>query len=230
MYLNSSWLLLMIVSTVIGLVTQGYVNSTYRRWSRVPLVSGQNGAQVARRILDSDGLGDVEIGQIPGNLTDNYDPRVKKLNLSQGVYQGASVASAGVAAHEAGHALQDHHGYAFGRIRGALVPVAQFGSRASWVLILVGLVLGVATTLGNGLLWLGIAFYAAAVLFQLVTLPVEFNASHRALAQLETVGGLPSDQVAGARAVLTAAALTYVAAALIAALQLLYLIGLGRRN
>ena len=230
MFLNSSWLLLMIVSTVIGLATQSYVNSTYRKWSRVPLASRQSGAQVARRILDSDGLGEVAVAQIPGNLTDNYDPRVKRLNLSQGVYEGMSVASAGVAAHEAGHALQDHHGYAFGRIRSALVPVASFGSRASWVLIVVGLVLGATTTLGNNIIWIGIAFYAAAVLFQLVTLPVEFDASRRALAQLETVGGVPSEQVAGARSVLTAAALTYVAAALIAALQLLYLIGLGRRD
>jgi Zn-dependent membrane protease YugP len=230
LFFNSGWLLLMIVSTVIGVVTQGYVNSTYRKWSRVPLASGQSGSQIARRILDSDGLGSVGIGQIPGNLTDNYDPRVKKLSLSQGVYQGTSVAAAGVAAHEAGHALQDHHGYSFGRIRSALVPVASFGSNASWIFIIVGFFLGATTSFGNGLIWLGVIFYAAAVLFQIVTLPVEFDASRRALGQLETVGGLPPQQVAGARSVLSAAALTYVAAALIAALQLLYLIGLARRD
>jgi len=230
MYFSPTWILLMVVSTVLGLITRGYVNSTYRKWSRVPLISSQTGAQVARRILDADGLSSVPVEQIAGNLTDHYDPRSKTLRLSSSVYQGASVASAGVAAHEAGHALQDSHGYAFGRIRSALVPLANFGSGASWVLIAIGFFLGVATSLGNGLIWLGVILFAAAVLFQFVTLPVEFNASRRALVQLESVAGLPSEQVAGARAVLTAAALTYVAAALIAALQLLYYIGLARRD
>ena len=221
---NSAWLLLMIVSTVLGLVTQGYVKSTYRKWSKVPLATGESGAQVARRILDADGLSSVAIQQVGGSLTDNYDPRVKKLSLSQDVYAARSVAAAGVAAHESGHALQDAHKYVWGSIRSALVPVANFGSMASWVLILVGLLI---QGLG-GLIWIGILFYAAAVLFQIVTLPVEFDASRRALAQLETTGGLPSEQVAGARQVLTAAALTYVAAALIAALQLMYYLLLAR--
>ncbi len=221
--ISPMWLLLMLVSTVLGLVTQSYVNSTYRRWSRVPLASGQSGAQVARRILDSQGLSDVQITEIGGNLTDNYDPRVRRLALSQSVYENQSVASAGVAAHESGHALQHAQGYAWGAVRSALVPVANVGSRASWVLIIIGFVLNF-----TGLIYLGIAFYAAAVLFMLVTLPVEFDASRRALAELETVGGLPSEQVAGARQVLTAAALTYVAAALIAALQLVYYLLLAR--
>jgi len=229
-YFGPEWILLMILSTVLGLVTQGYVRSTYGKWSRVPLMSGQSGAQVARRILDADGLASVPVDQVAGSLTDHYDPRNKTLSLSQAVYQGTSVASAGVAAHEAGHALQDAQGYAFGRIRSALVPVANFGSMASWVLIAIGFLVGVATSAGAGLVWLGVMFFGAAVLFQFVTLPVEFDASRRALAQLESVGGLPSEQVAGARSVLTAAALTYVAAALIAALQLLYYIGLARRD
>jgi len=222
-FFDPTWLLIIVVSTVLGLVTQGYVNSTYRKWSRVPLAVGLSGAQVARRVLDADGLASVQVGQIGGSLTDNYDPRTKRLNLSQGVHSGTSVAAAGVAAHEAGHALQDAHGYVFGRVRGALVPVASFGSMASWVLIVVGFLIGF-----SGLIWLGVLFYAFAVLFQVVTLPVEFDASRRALARLETVGGLPSEQIDGARAVLTAAALTYVAAALIAALQLLYFVGLAR--
>lgn len=229
-YFGPGWILLMVVSTVLGLITQGYVKSTYGKWSRVPLMSNQSGAQVARRILDAEGLASVPIGQVPGSLSDHYDPRKKTLNLSQAVYQGTSVASAGVAAHEAGHAMQDAQGYTFGRIRSALVPVANFGSMASWVLIAIGFVIGIGTSAGSGLIWLGVIFFAAAVLFQFVTLPVEFDASRRALAQLESVGGLPSEQVAGARTVLTAAALTYVAAALIAALQLLYYIGLARRN
>ena len=221
--LNPGWLLLMLVSTVLGLVTQGYVNSTYRRWSKVPLASGLSGAEVARRILDREGLSQVEIAQIGGNLTDNYDPRVRKLSLSQGVYAGQSVAAAGVAAHESGHALQHAHGYAWGTVRSALVPVANFGSGVSWILIFAGFLLNL-----GGLIYLGILFYAAAVLFTIVTLPVEFNASKRALVQLETVGGLPAEQVSGARQVLTAAAMTYVAAALIAALQLLYFLFLAR--
>jgi Zn-dependent membrane protease YugP len=221
--LNPAWLVLMIVSTLLGLVTQGYVKSTYRKWSKIPLATGLSGAQVARRILDSQGLSQVDIAQVGGNLTDNYDPRVDRLSLSQGVYSNQSVAAAGVAAHESGHALQHAQGYVWGSIRSALVPVASFGSMASWVLILVGIVIS-----ASGLIYLGIIFYGAAVLFQVVTLPVEFDASRRALVQLETVGGLPSEQVAGARQVLTAAALTYVAAALIAALQLLYYLLLAR--
>lgn len=229
-FFSPTWILLMIVSTVLGLVTRGYVNSTYRKWSRVPLVGVGTGADVARRILDAGGLSSVAIEQVPGNLTDHYDPRSKVLRLSQAVHQGTSVASAGVAAHEAGHALQDSQGYVFGRIRTALVPAANFGSSASWVLIMIGFFVGIATSAGSGLVLLGVVLFGAAVLFQFVTLPVEFNASRRALQQLESVAGLPSEQVSGARAVLTAAALTYVAAALIAALQLLYYIGLARRN
>lgn len=221
--ISPAWLVLMVVSTVLGLVTQSYVKSTYRKWSRVPLATGMSGAQVARRILDSQGLSQVDITQVGGSLTDHYDPRVRKMALSQDVYANQSVAAAGVAAHESGHALQHAQGYVWGSIRSALVPVASFGSMASWVLILVGIVIQ-----AGGLIYLGVIFYAAAVLFQIVTLPVEFDASKRALAQLETVGGLPSEQVAGARQVLTAAALTYVAAALIAALQLLYYLLLAR--
>lgn len=225
-YGDSLWFLIMIVSVVLGLVTQGYVNSTYRKWSQVPLASGQSGAQVARRILDARGLTDVDVQQVPGNLTDHYDPRVRKLALSQGVYSNASVAAAGVAAHESGHALQHADGYVWGSIRSALVPVANFGSSAAWVLIIAGFFFG--SGFGGNLILLGALFFAAAVLFQIVTLPVEFNASRRALAELETVGGLPSEQVAGARQVLTAAALTYVAATLIAVLQLVRLLFLAR--
>lgn len=223
MFYGSSWLLLVIASSVLGLATQSYVNSTYRKWSRVPIATGESGAQVARRILDSDGLSHVTIQPIGGRLTDNYDPRSKRLSLSNDVYAGNSIAAAGVAAHESGHAIQDARHYSWGGVRSALVPVANLGSRVSWILIFVGLAINV-----SGLFWLGIAFYAAAVLFMLVTLPVELDASRRALAQLEGTAALPPEQVAGARSVLTAAALTYIAAALIAALQLLYFIGLSR--
>lgn len=225
MYFDPLWIALIVVSTILGLVTQGYINSTYRKWSQVPLDGGRSGAEVARAILDGGGLTGVGIGQVAGQLTDHYDPRSKQLGLSQGVYGSANVAAAGVAAHEAGHALQDAQGYAWGKVRTALVPVAQIGSSSAFWLIFAGLIFNF-----SALAWLGVLFYAGAVLFQVVTLPVEFDASRRAIAALRSSGTMSAPQIDGAKQVLTAAALTYVAAALIAALQLLYFIGLARRD
>lgn len=241
---NSSWILLMLVSLALGLLTQGYINSAYRRWSRVPLRSGLTGAQVAERVLSLNGIGtgiggpavmgiaprNVRIQPVGGNLTDHYDPRDKVIRLSEGIYAGSSVAAAGVAAHEAGHAVQDARGYVWNRIRTALVPVANFGSQAAWVMIMFGFFVGLTSSLGQTVVLLGILFYALAVLFQIVTLPVELNASRRALASLQTSGALDATQLGGARQVLTAAALTYIAAALISVLQLLYLFGISRRD
>ena len=236
------WLFIMIASVALGAITRGYINSTYRKWSQVQLRNGMTGAQVAERVLASNQLAGtqltgvsvkgsgVRIQPVGGKLTDNYDPRDKTLNLSEGVYASSSVAAAGVAAHEAGHAIQDAQGYVWGKIRGVLVPAASFGSSAAWVLILVGVLMGAASGLGHSVIVLGIAFYAVAVLFQVVTLPVEFDASRRALESLKGVGVLDDQQLSGARQVLTAAALTYVAAALIAMMQLLYLLGIGRRD
>jgi len=217
------WLALMAISAVIGLLTQGYINRSFRKWSQVPSSTGMTGAQVARRVLDANGLPQVPIQAVGGNLTDHYDPRSKTLGLSSPVFGEASVAAAGVAAHEAGHAVQDAQGYVWGAIRTSLVPVVNIGSSFAWPAIFLGIFLRF-----SGLIWVGIAFYAGAVLFQLVTLPVEFDASRRALASLETTGAIAPDQVVGARQVLTAAALTYVGAALISVLQLLYFIGLAR--
>jgi Zn-dependent membrane protease YugP len=222
---SQEWIALMIATVALGLITQGFIKSAFRRWSRVAVSSGMSGAQVARTILDSHGLDSVQIRQVGGNLSDNYDPRTKVLNLSEGVFGVSSVASAGVAAHEAGHAVQDAQHYVWGRVRTALVPVANIGSSASWVLIVVGFWIQV-----SGLVWLGIAFYALAVLFQFVTLPVELDASRRALSALEATSVMNAQQLAGAKQVLTAAAFTYVAAALIAALQLMYFMGLARRD
>jgi uncharacterized protein len=241
----AAWLLLVIVSTVLGLGTQAYINSTYRRWSEVPIHRGLTGAQVAGRVLASGGIVSdgviaapvVEGGQhrvriqaIGGNLSDNYDPRDKTLNLSEGVYASTSVAAAGVAAHEAGHALQDAQGYVWGRLRGALVPVASFGSGAAIWLIIIGAAFLGASPLGTGMVYLGLTFFGFAVLFQFVTLPVELNASRRAMDALQSSVILDADELAGARKVLTAAALTYVAAALVAALQFLYFLGFARRD
>lgn len=225
MYFNSQWLLLMLISVVLGAATQAYIKSTYRKWSHVPVSSGLTGAQVARRILDSNGLTSVQIVSVPGNLTDHYDPRSKQLALSADVFGSASIAAAGVAAHESGHAIQDAREYVWGNVRTALVPVVNFGSSAAGVLIMMGLFIGL-----SGLLWLGIVAYSTAVLFQVVTLPVELNASRRALQTLETSGVMSPDQIAGARQVLGAAALTYVAAALISIMYLAYYLGLARRD
>ena len=225
MYLSSGWILLMVVSMVLGLVTQGWVNAAFRRWSRVGLATGLSGAQVARAMLDQAGLRDVGIEMIGGSLTDHYDPRARMLRLSQPVYEGRSVASAGVASHEAGHAVQHARAYAPAQLRQALVPAAQIGSQAAFPLIFLGVFLNF-----TAMAWLGIIVFAAAVLFQVVTLPVEFDASHRALASLSATSAIPVEQVSGARQVLSAAAMTYLAATLIAVLQLLYFVGLARRN
>jgi Zn-dependent membrane protease YugP len=244
---SPTFLVLIIVSTVLGMATQAYINSKYRRWSQVPIRNSLNGAQVAAAVLrangiDIDGSGITEIGEGPGRrphvriqaiggqLSDNYDPRNKTLNLSAAVYGGASVAAAGVAAHEAGHAVQDANGYVWGALRTALVPLASLGSGAGIWMIIIGAVFLRALPLGMMLAYVGVALFGAVVLFQLVTLPVELNASHRALRTLEGAGILQAEQLAGAREVLVAAALTYVAAALIAGLQFLYYLGFLRRN
>ncbi len=219
-----SYLPVLIIAVVLGFITQGYVNSSYRRYSRVALATGQSGAEVARAMLDAEGLNHVRIEMVPGHLTDHYDPRADVLRLSEDVYRGRTVAAAGVAAHEAGHAAQHARGFAFARIRQTLVPTAQFGSSLAFPLILAGLFVGFP-----GLITLGVILFAGAVLFQLVTLPVEFDASRRALTALNTGNMLPADQVSGARTVLNAAALTYVAATLIAVMQLVYYLGLSRR-
>jgi Zn-dependent membrane protease YugP len=224
MYLfNSGYLGIMIVGLVLGLGTQAWIKSAYNKWSRVPLVTGRSGAEVARAMLDENGLSGIGIERIGGSLTDHYDPRANVLRLSEGVYAGRSVAAAGVAAHEAGHAVQRARGFVPAAIREALVPAANIGSQMSWILIMLGFFLQY-----SGLILVGAIVFGAAVLFQVVTLPVEFDASRRAVATLST--GLPPEQAAGARSVLTAAAMTYVAAALVSILQFAYFLGLSRRG
>ena len=216
---------IVILSMILGLATQAYIRSSYNKWSRVPVSTGITGAQAARFMLDENGLHHVAIEQVPGQLTDHFDPRANVLRLSEGVYNGSSVASTAVAYHEAGHAVQHARGYFPAKLRRAIVPLAQFGSQM-WVFLLM---LGIIMNL-SGLITAAIVLFAFAVGFQIVTLPVEFNASNRALAAFgRQTGGQPgSPEYSGARTVLTAAALTYVAAALVSVLQLLYL--LGRRD
>ena len=218
--------MLIIISALISLFAQFLVNSRFSKYSRVRSRSGMTGAQAAERILQSQGIYDVAIQRVSGTLTDHYDPRNKTLNLSDAVYASTSVAAVGVAAHECGHAIQHARGYAPLSFRSALVPVANIGSQLSWLFIILGIFFGGSHTL----IMIGILMFSAAVLFQLVTLPVEFNASGRALKLLSETGILQKDEVSDTRKVLSAAALTYVAAAATAVLQLLRLLRLFGGN
>lgn len=221
-------ILLVLIGVALSLWAQGRVNSAFSRYSKVRSRTGMTGAEAARRLLNSQGIYDVTVRAVTGSLTDHYDPRTKTVNLSEAVYGASSVAAIGVAAHECGHAMQHNEEYGPLRFRSALVPVANLGSRISWPLILIGIIFG---GLGSPLVQIGILMFTLAVLFQLVTLPVEFNASNRAVKLLDSQGILASDEVSGTRKVLSAAALTYVAAAATSILQLLRLVILfGGRN
>lgn len=204
---------------IIPIWAQLKVKKTYKKFSEVPSSSYMKGAEVARKILDENGLYNVNIEEVRGVLSDHYDPRTKTVRLSSNNYHGHSVAAAAVAAHEVGHAIQDKEAYSFMRLRHTLVPVANIGSNFSWILIIIGMLLG----MGNFVL-LGIVFMAAAVLFQIVTLPVEFNASSRAMDQVVALGVIRNDEERETRKVLSAAALTYVAAAAVAVMELLRLV------
>ena len=217
---------LVLIGVLLSLWAQNRVNSTFARYSRVRSFSGMTGAEAARRLLNAQGIYDVTVQPVSGKLTDHYDPRTKVVKLSESVYNATSVAAIGVAAHECGHAMQDAGEYVPLRLRAALVPVANFGAQISWPLILIGFFIG-----GGFLVDIGILLFSAAVLFQLVTLPVEYNASHRAVKLLDSIGILRDQEVGQARKVLGAAALTYVAAAAASILQLLRLLLLfGNRD
>jgi len=219
---------LVLIGVVISFWASARVKTTYAKYSKVRSMSGLTGAQAAQRILQSAGLYHVRVEHISGNLTDHYDPKSKVLRLSDTVYDSPSVAAIGVAAHECGHAIQDARDYAPLRFRNTLVPVANFGTQAAWPIILVGMLFGSSQFLLN----LGIILFSLGVLFQLVTLPVEFNASNRALAILGDNGILYGEEIGKTKKVLSAAAMTYVAAAAASLLSLLRLIILfgGRRN
>ncbi len=201
---------------IIPLWAQSRVKSAYKKYSKVPNSSGMTGAQVARKILDENGLYSVSVEEVRGHLSDHYDPRSKTVRLSSGNFHGYSVAGAAIAAHEVGHAIQDEQDYAPLRFRHKLVPVANLGSNFSYFVILAGILMSSAN-----FILLGIVFMSAAVLFQLVTLPVEFNASNRAMEQVVSTGVIRNDEERETKKVLNAAALTYVAAAVVALLELL---------
>lgn len=218
--------ILVIIGLLLSLGASSMVKNTYAKYAKVRSMSGMTGAQTVQRILDCAGISDVRIEHIGGDLTDHYDPRSKVVRLSDATYNSASVAAVGVAAHECGHVLQHHKGYVPLQIRSALVPVANIGSKVSIPLIILGVLLSYNQTL----IQLGIWVFSLAVLFQVVTLPVEFNASSRALAMLGDYGILGGEEVGMSRKVLNAAAMTYVAAAAASALQLLRLVLLFGNN
>ncbi len=221
---------LVLIGVVLSLAASARVKSTYHKYAREFSRSGLTGREAAERILRMNGVQGVTVRRVAGELTDHYDPRNQTVNLSDAVYDSASVAAIGVAAHECGHVLQHENGYVPLKIRGALVPVANFGSQISWPLILIGLF--ISGDFSVLLINLGIILFSAAVIFQLVTLPVEFNASGRALKILESSGMLSIDELKGTKKVLGAAAMTYVAGAATAVLQLLriLIIAGGRRD
>lgn len=222
--MNAGFLIIM-AAMVLGLWARSRVMGTYRRFSQVATGRGVTGAGTARQILDSYGLHNIEVQQVAGTLTDHYDPRSGVLRLSPGVYGGTSIAAVGVAAHEAGHAVQDAMGYGPFRVRQKLVPVASLGSQMLFPLIIGGLFFRITE-----LYYIGAALYGAALLFQLVTLPVEFDASRRAVAYLNRSGSITSGELQGVGKVLTAASWTYVAAALASLGQMVWLLMAGRRR
>ena len=228
MFFNYEYMLYMIPAFIIMALTSWYVKSAYKKWSRIPARSGITGAQAAQRLISVGGLYDIRIQPVAGNMTDNYDPRKKVLNLSRGVAENASVASLAIAAHELGHAMQDSEDYIPLRFRSALVPMVNIGSSLGWIMIFAGLLLNF-----TGLAWAGVIAFASGAVFALATLPVELDASNRARKLLMDSGLITSqDEMKGVSNVLNAAALTYVAALLTAVLQLLYFVNLvgGRRR
>jgi hypothetical protein len=229
-FFDPVYLLFMAPVFAFTLYAQFKVKHAYKKYSQVAPASGATGAQASRRILDSNGLNDVAIEEIQGELSDNYDPRARILRLSSPVYRGNSLAAVGVAAHEAGHALQDARGYWPMKIRAGLVPAANFGSRMAMPMFIIGILVvsWLRSPVGYLIMNVAIIIFAAAVAFQLVTLPVEYNASRRAMAQLSATGLITEDEYGPTKKVLSAAAMTYLAAAATALVTLLYLI--MRRN
>ena len=219
-------IIILIPAIIFTMVAQGKVKSAYAKYSRIPTRRGISGGQAARMILDSNGMQHVPIEVIEGELTDNYDPTRDVMHLSRAVYQDTSIASVSIAAHESGHAIQDAREYGFLKFRVGMVPVVNLVSGASWPLIIIGLIIVAIGNvqymgIGNMLLNIGILMFCVVVLFHTVTLPVEFNASRRAIEQLKSLGIVDADEVVGAKKVLSAAAMTYVAALAVSVMNLI---------
>lgn len=221
-----SYILYMLPAMLLAIWAQISVKSTFSKYQQIGNSRGMSGSDAARAILDANGLRQVRVERVPGSLTDHYDPRTETIRLSDSVYASTSVSAVGVAAHEAGHAVQHATGYGPLTLRNAIIPVCNIGSRIAPYLIMAGLIFSIVQ-----LYLAGIAAFSLVALFQLITLPVEFNASHRALAALSQAGGMSSDDLRGAKKVLTAAAMTYVAALFTSFMQILYYLSrLNRRK
>lgn len=233
LYFDWTYFIYILPALILTMYAQNKVNTTFNHYSSVTSHSGYTGAEVARLLLNSAGINDVTIEHIRGNLTDHYDPRNKVLRLSDVVYSSHSIAALGVAAHETGHAIQHNRGYVFLNFRNSIFPIASFSSRLAGPLIMLGFFLGLflRSSFANTILLLGIILFGASVIFQIVTLPVEFNASSRAIDMLEENSILSSDEIPSAKKVLSAAALTYVASAAVAIASLLrYLVLFNNRR
>ena len=232
LYFDIYYLILVVPAVIFSMWAQSKVNSTFNKYSRVSTYSRMTGFEAARRILDANGLRHVAIERVSGNLTDHYDPRTNVIRLSDSVYGSASVAAIGVAAHEAGHAVQYAENYAPIKLRAAIIPITNLGSKLAMPLILLGILFSAFADASYTLVYLGIACFGLSLVFQLVTLPVEFNASRRAMEAISSAGILTDEEQQGARKTLTAAAMTYVAATAVALVQLLRLVMLfgGRRR
>lgn len=228
MYLYDSSYILILIGAVISMLASAGVRSAYQKYAKVRSASGLTGAEAARRILQSQGIYEVVVEPVAGELTDHFDPRSRVLRLSQSTYNSTSIAAIGVAAHECGHAVQHSVNYFPLNLRTAIVPVANFGSSFSWVLLLFGIFLGSA--MGSWMIELGVLLFSSVVLFHLVTLPVEFNASRRGMTLLQECGIMSREEASGTAKVLRAAAFTYVAAVISSVLQMLRLIMIANRN
>lgn len=231
-YIDWTYIVLVIPAMILALYAQNKVNSTFKKYSRVASRSGMTGAQAARRLMELNGIYDVSIERVSGNLTDHYDPSKKVLRLSDSVYSDTSVAAIGVAAHETGHAIQHARGYVPLTLRTVMVPLANLGSTLSMPLIFLGILFSFSSVMGNSMINLGILLFGLSVVFTIITLPVEFNASKRAVACLGDSGILYDDEIGGVKKVLSAAAMTYVASTAVALANFLRLIIIfgGRRR
>lgn len=218
--------LIIIPGIIIAFIAQIAVKSAYAKYSGIQSGAGVTGAEIARKILDQNGALNVSVEMVPGVMSDHYDPRQNVIRLSQDVYNGTSIAALGIAAHESGHAVQHAQGYAPLSIRNAILPIANIGSTLAFPLVILGLLFSFAPILAD----IGVILFGFVLLFQLITLPVEFNASRRAMDSLRGEGILSSQEAVGARKMLTAAAMTYVAALLVSLLQFLRLLALSNRN
>lgn len=228
MFFDIGYLIFVVPALILSVYAQAKVSSTFNKYNSIGNRRNLSGAEIARRILDLNGLYNIPVERVGGNLTDHFDPRTNVIRLSDSTYSSTSVAAMGVAAHEVGHAVQHAEGYAPIKVRNSIVPVAQFSSYLAWPLVILGVIVG-----SPKLADFGILLFSAVVAFQIITLPVEFNASGRAIKTLDEYGLLDGEELGGAKKVLRAAALTYVAAAAVAIgnlLRLLLIAGRSRRD